>query len=63
MHTPDLIHTSGLSIPQAPATRRPADSAAEAGIAHVLSTPKDTAPGVAPDLSWIAEEHRRLLEG
>ena len=62
MHTPDFIHTSGLSSPQAPATRRPSDSAAEADIAHVLSTRKNTAPG-SMDLSWIPEEHSRLLEG
>ena len=62
MHTPDLIHPNGLSIPHTPATRLPNDSAAEADITHILSTPKDTAPG-APDMSWIAEEHSRLLEG
>ena len=38
MSTPDLTHTTGLTYqPAAPATRRPSDSDAEAGMDHVLS--------------------------
>ena len=62
MNTPDFIHASGLSIQQTPATRRASDTAAEAGIAHILDVRRNTAPG-STDLSWIPEEHSRLLEG
>ncbi|MFJ7751839.1 hypothetical protein ACIQXM_18020 [Arthrobacter sp. NPDC097144] len=62
MRTPDFIHANGLSIPKAPATRRPSDTAAEAGIAHILDVQRNAAPGPT-DLSWIPEGDSRLLEG